>query len=215
MSLGGRLNTTVDVDLCSGCRLLWFDRLEDVRLSAAGTLKLFDAISAPSGRATPLPRALRCPRCRGRLLLTHDMQQNTRFQYWRCPDGEGRLLTFVDFLREKDFVRPVTPQQLQELRQIVQTINCSNCGAPVDLARESVCAHCGSPLSLVDTQQMARTVAALHGAGGVEPARADAADADAAFRSAMRFLQQADADRRPGLIEAGLGALRELLTRES
>ena len=36
----------------------------------------------------------------------------------------------------------------------VQTINCSNCGGPIDLAAESACRHCGSPLTILDVKQM-------------------------------------------------------------
>ena len=123
------------------------------------------AISEPAGRpTTPFPTGLHCPRCHARLLLTHDRQRSTPFQYWRCDSGHGRLITFVDFLREKDFVRPLTPQQLEELRQSVQTINCSNCGAAINLVKDSVCGHCGSAVSMLDLQQMTRTIAHLQAA---------------------------------------------------
>jgi hypothetical protein len=55
----------------------------------------------------------------------------------------------------------LTPQQIAELRQNVQTVNCSNCGGPIDLARESVCPHCGSALSMLDMKQMEQMVAHL------------------------------------------------------
>ena len=58
---------------------------------------------------------MQCPRCRGRLRLTHDRQRNTSFTYLRCRNGHGRLTTFFDFLREKDFVKPLTAQQLADL----------------------------------------------------------------------------------------------------
>ena len=51
---------------------------------------------------------------------------------------------------QKDFVRPLTPAQIAEVRKQVQNANCSNCGGPVDLSRASACAHCGSALSLLD-----------------------------------------------------------------
>ena len=40
-------------------------------------------------------------------------------------------------------------------------VNCSNCGAPVDLARGSACGHCGSPLSMLDLEQTGRLVSQL------------------------------------------------------
>jgi hypothetical protein len=89
------------------------------------------------------------------------MQHTTRFQYWQCPQNHGHFITFLEFLREKDFIRPLTPQQIAELRQNVQTVNCSNCGGPIDLARESVCPHCGSALSMLDMKQMQQMVAHL------------------------------------------------------
>ena len=151
LALEGRLGTTTEIDLCPVCRAIWFDRFEDLHLTPGATLKVFGVISQPAGRPTaPFPTDLHCPRCNARLLLTHDMQRSTPFQYWRCDSGHGRLITFVDFLREKDFVRPLTPQQLEELRQSVQTINCSNCGAAINLGKDSVCAHCGSAVSMLD-----------------------------------------------------------------
>src|SRR2546429_9939755 len=62
-----------------------------------------------------------------------------------CP-ACGGAMTYLDFLRQREFVRPLTLAQLADLRQNVQTVNCSNCGASVDLASESVCSHCGSAL---------------------------------------------------------------------
>ena len=96
-----------------------------------------------------------------RLFPTHDRQRNTPFQYLRCPKDHGRLITFVEFLREKDFIRPLSAQQIDELRQSVQIVNCSNCGAPIDLATSSACGHCGSPLSMLDMKQAGALVAAL------------------------------------------------------
>ena len=81
------------------------------------------------------------------------MQRHTRFQYLRCPNHHGRLTTFLEFLKEKQFVRALTAQQIADLRANVQMLNCSNCGATVDLGKESACGHCGSPLSMLDMQQ--------------------------------------------------------------
>ncbi len=84
--------------------------------------------------------------------------------YFKCPNGHGRLTTFFDFLKEKDFIRPLTPQQIAELRRNVQAVNCSNCGAPIDLAKETACTHCGSALSMLDMKQAAALVEQLRDA---------------------------------------------------
>jgi hypothetical protein len=157
-----RLGRSVGIDLCLECQVLWFDRGESIQLSPASTLKLFRTIGehGASGRR-PSAGEMLCPRCNGRLGLAHDRQRNTRFQYWRCAAGHGRLISFFDFLREKDFIRLLSRGQVEELRRSVDAVNCSNCGAPVDLARGSACGHCGSPLSMLDLEQTGRLVAQL------------------------------------------------------
>ena len=93
--------------------------------------------------------------------LPQDMQRATRFEYLNCPNGHGRLISFFDFLREKDFIRPLTPQQIAELRENVGSVNCANCGAPVDLSKGAACSHCGTPLSMLDMKQAEKLVAQL------------------------------------------------------
>ena len=220
LELSARLGSTLDIDLCEACRAIWFDRYEDLQMAPAATLKVFRLISERSGRpAMPLTGALRCPRCQGRLLPTHDIQRTTPFQYWRCDAGHGRLMTFIDFLREKDFVRPLTPQQLGELRQNVQTVNCSNCGAAIDLAKDSVCAHCGSAVSMLDLEQMARTIGQLQAAAdGGAPAEAgerkppshEATNIDALM---LALKSEERANSTPNLIQTGLGLLGDLLRK--
>lgn len=157
MKLDGRLGPPVDFDVCTTCQAFWFDMYKSPQLSAGSTLKLMKLISEhpPTGTIS-LSENLRCPRCGTRLVLTHDFQRATRFSYWRCDQEHGRFIGFIDFLREKDFIHPLSPQQISELRQNIQIVNCSNCGAPIDLALSSSCAHCGSPLSLLDMHQPQR-----------------------------------------------------------
>jgi hypothetical protein len=82
LALEGRLGTTLEIDLCSGCRAIWFDHFEQLHLTPGSTLKVFGVISEPASRSTtPFPTVLHCPRCDARLLLTHDMQRRTPFQY--------------------------------------------------------------------------------------------------------------------------------------
>lgn len=166
LTLDGHLGTKVDIDLCATCQVIWFDKQESLRLSPGATLQVFRVIGGRKQLApSPMKQPLTCPRCDLRLLLTHDRQRNTPFRYWRCGRDHGRLTTFFDFLREKDFVRPLSPQQLNELRANVQMINCSNCGAPIDLVHASVCTHCGTPISMLDLPQIERMASQLRDAG--------------------------------------------------
>lgn len=165
-ALDGHHGRRVALDVCPACQCFWFDARESLHLTPASTLALFRLIGEQV--APPRPPATAdgasCPRCRAPLRLVHDMQRTTRFSYLRCPGDHGRLITFLDFLREKDFVRPLTPAQIAELRATLGAVNCSNCGAPIDLRQRSACAHCGSAVSMLDLRQAEALVAQLRGA---------------------------------------------------
>jgi len=170
MTVEAHLSSSVDIDMCAGCQAFWFDKHESLQLAPASTLKLFSLIGEQKApRSGPLPSTMRCPRCSSRLLATNDLQRNTPFRYWRCDAGHGRFITFFDFLREKDFIRPLSRAQLQELRNNVQFVNCSNCGGSIDLAKASACTHCGSPISMLDMKQAEAVVRQLQGAAQPRP----------------------------------------------
>jgi len=222
LSLGRRPAGEVVVDLCAPCHLLWFDALESVQLTPGGTLTLFAAIRGGGiADRRPVPSRLGCPRCAAPLVATQDLQRTTRFSYYRCPRGHGRLTPFVQFLREKDFIRPLPPADIARLAAQVKVIRCSGCGAPVDLARDTACGHCGAPIAMLDPEAMARTVGELQTA----EARRATIDVDALIdgladaQARQRELDRA-AGRRPtdGLIEfdlldMGLDLLRHALSR--
>ncbi len=220
LALEGHSGTTVNIDLCAGCQVFWFDRRESLQLSPGSTLTLFERIGEQAAsRTSPLPDVLRCPRCRTRLVPTNDRQRNTPFQYWRCTLEHGRLITWFDFLREKHFIKPLSPQQLAELRQHVQTINCSNCGGPIDLTTHSSCSHCGSPISMLDLKQAGQVIAELRAAAApkaidpalpLELARARR-EVDLAFASIERDPTWWKDAAGTGIVEAGLSAVARWL----
>jgi hypothetical protein len=224
-TLDGHLGRPVEIDLCAACHAFWFDHRESLQLSPSSTLKLFAVIGETLSHSRgALGPALKCPRCRSRLLDTRDRQRNTSFRYWRCPHGHGRLITFFEFLREKDFVRPLTARQLEELRRNVQSVNCSNCGAAVDLSRESSCGHCGSPLSMLDLKQAEAVVAQLRAASVPKPidpalplelarARREVEEAFAGSGGAASdWWREASSS---GLVELGLSAVARLLKKST
>ena len=125
--LDGRLSTQVIVDVCTGCQALWFDEHKILQISPGATLKLMKFIGEHSSTVKPtLPDVLRCPRCGGPLSLAQDMVRNMRFNYWGCESGHGRFIGFFDFLKEKNFIHALSPQEIQELKQNVQSVNCCN-----------------------------------------------------------------------------------------
>ena len=220
LALEGQVGTTLQIDLCPLCQVFWFDKHESLQLSPGSTLRVFTRIGEASARGkTPISSLLKCPRCHAHLNHTHDQQRNTPFQYWRCPHGHGRLITFFQFLREKDFIRPLSKDQLAELRRNVESVNCSNCGASIDLAKESSCAHCGTALSMLDMAQAQTVVAQLKQAA--QPRPIDPAlplelvrarrEVEATFGPDSHGLSDA-ADS--GLVEAGFRALLALLKKQ-
>lgn len=152
----------VTIDICDACQGIWFDDLEMVTLSPGATLDLFRHIHAAAGAARQsLGARMSCPRCRRTLGEAHDMQRNTRFTYFRCPDGHGRFTTFFQFLRARNFVRTLTAREIAELRRHVRQINCANCGGPIDINADVACNFCKTPVSMLDPDQMQKVALEL------------------------------------------------------
>jgi hypothetical protein len=221
-TLEGHLGTSVVIDVCLPCQVIWFDAQESLRLSPRGVLRMFRIIGEHALERRP-PAALHpaCPRCGVRLALTHDRQRNTPFQYLRCLKNHGRLISFVEFLREKDFIRPLSSEQIARLRATVPTVNCSNCGAAIDLATSSACSHCGSPLSMIDVSQAGAVVAALREADAADrridaalPLRLEQArrEVEAYFDNFHRGDRWPTDVARGGLVGASLSAFARWLT---
>jgi uncharacterized protein YbaR (Trm112 family) len=220
--------TVVSIDICHPCGTLWFDRWEDLSLSPGGVLRLFVVVNDNQpARRNPLGTALACPRCRAPLALTTDMQRTTRFQYWRCPAEHGHFMTFFQFLREKNFVRPLSPAEVDTLKQNVKSVSCSSCGAPVDLNAGAVCPYCRAPLSMLDARQVDTVVQELKreearrdeaARGAIDPVLA-ARLAKGRMNVGERFGLLGDASwdfklsDGGGLVEAGVAALVALLKR--
>jgi ribosomal protein L37E len=222
MTLQIHQGAPVEIDLCTACQAFWFDKYESLKLAPGSTLQLIRLIGEHSTAGKPtLSTELSCPRCGTQLLLTHDIQRNTRFNYWRCDDGHGKFISFFDFLREKNFIRPLSPHEIEGLRQNVQAVNCSNCGAPIDLMSASACTHCGSPVSMLDMKQPQELLNQLKQAA--EPRPVDPTlplELAHAKREVDRWFgpQEFDSDwwsdaSTSGVVEAGLRAVARLLKK--
>ena len=215
-ALQGKYGQPLRLDLCFACGLFWFDGYESLLLAPGAILALFTAIH--EHRAEQQRRPLgspACPRCRTTLLATHDRQRHVQFRSWRCPAEHGRLTAFVEFLREKDFVRPLAPAELVELKARVQTVRCDGCGAAVDLERGSTCAYCRSPVSTLDPAHVDRVLRELRTAEDKRqtvdpflPARLvmDRLAVEGFFRQIEH-----ESGRNVDLVGAGIGAVLEML----
>lgn len=152
----------VELDVCFGCHALWFDQHESLQLTPSAVLQVFNIINEHRERpARPLGEHPRCPECNKALKLTQDVQRHNRISYHRCVDGHGRLTTFFQFLREKNFVRSLSPGEIAQLKVQVAQVRCSSCGAPVSLERDAQCGHCRASVSILDAEAVSRTIAQL------------------------------------------------------
>ncbi|HUP10134.1 MAG TPA: hypothetical protein VMU47_23480 [Caldimonas sp.] len=219
LALATTLGVPVQAGQCADCTLLWFDEGSSVRLAPASVLQVFQAIGAsPRTPGTALRAGYACPRCGGALAFTHDLQRATRFTYWRCAADRGQLIGYTQFLLEKNFIRPPSADDLATLRREVREIACSQCGAPIDLQKDSMCPFCHAPIALVDPEGVAAAIRDLR-AG--RPAGTPAPAAAPPSADALHDLQLGailDAGRSAGgtgahdLIAIGVGAMLGMLT---
>jgi hypothetical protein len=202
----GKYGQPLGLDVCFPCTVAWFDGYESLLLAPGAILELFTLMHEHRAeqQSQPLARPA-CPRCFVRLMETVDRQRHVQFRYWRCPAEHGRLTTFVEFLREKDFVRPLAPAELAELRTRIKTVRCEGCGAAVDLEQGSVCAYCRSPVSTLDPHHVDRIVRELRAA----EEKRQTVDPQLGVRLAMdrlttdRFFRNVERESRGGHCDAG------------
>lgn len=217
--LDGRLGTQLTVDVCTPCQAFWFDLHYDLQLSPAATLQLMKYIGEHSSAPKPaVAKVLICPRCGTGLTLAHNMTRNVHFTYWQCGNQHGHFIWFLEFLKEKNFIRPLSPPEIQHLRETVQSVKCSSCGAAIDLQNNSACPYCHSPVSILDLKEQQRMLAQLKEAGEPKPV-----DPALPMKLAMAkagvsdLFQDHDAqwweDARSGdLVQAGLNAVARWLS---
>ncbi len=153
-NLPGHYGQTIDIDVCLNCNALWFDQWESSQLSPDGVVALFQLIHQRGGTSSSagskLNEGLRCVSCGDGMKLVNDRVKNTRFVYQSCRHGHGRLTTFYNFLSEKQFVRELTQAERAKLCASVKQVQCSSCGAPVDLGKNDACGYCRAPVSVFD-----------------------------------------------------------------
>jgi hypothetical protein len=204
-----------EINACAPCNLFWFDKSESVRLTPKSVLELFQYIGRSSGARTALASNFDCPRCTVVLAPTQDLQRTTRFTYWRCRNDHGQLITFHQFLREKNFIRAPSPAELAKLRATVRQIACSQCGAPIDLATDSACTHCGAPVALIDPEGVAKALHDLaHAASAPPPADPNAmhtALSDAQINAIFDLTRMRQREGDDDLVAIGAAAIGALV----
>jgi len=169
-TLDSRLGAAITFEVCPPCQAFWFDQHKDLQLSPGSTLKLMKYIGEHTSPNKPtLSQRLSCPRCDQALTLAHDIARNVRFTYWHCKNDHGHFIGFFEFLKEKNFIHPLSPKEIQQLRENVHTVNCSSCGAAIDLQNNSACPYCHAPISILDLKEQQRMLEQLKQAAEPKP----------------------------------------------
>lgn len=162
----------VALDICYPCNAIWFDPMESSELTPGSIIELFRQIHQHRNDGRRLLSAkCNCPVCARTLMLVNDLERSGRFSYYRCPEGHGRLTSFFQFLREKQFVRSLTAVELNGLKAKVAQVRCSGCGAPIDLQKDTACSYCGSPISILDPDAVEKMLQQLQDKEQRRPSR--------------------------------------------
>jgi len=197
-ALGGLYGQDIELDLCFACHLMWFDHRESIQMSPRGTLDLFRMLHEHEDDPRhALKTRMQCPRCERRLSLKNDIGKTGRFAYYACPDREGRLTPFSEFLKEKQFVRSLSPAEQHRLRAELKSVQCSGCGAPIDLAKGFQCEHCGAPITVLDADAVEKTLHELEGADARVSGDAHAREARARALAMMENFRTRPEDQVP------------------
>ena len=210
VDLQTHLGMAVTIDACWPCHLIWFDQLESTSLSPGSVIELFKRIHAVREVSRNLvSMQTKCPICSTALQNTSDIAKGGRFAYSRCANGHGRLIAFTQFLREKNFIRSLQPNEIAALSVRVKQIRCSSCGGSINLETDNACTHCGSAISVLDDAAVEKALTALHlkeiERTSPSPERMNEAllAAEVSARRARRMYR--DAPGLDGLAAAGIG----------
>ncbi len=169
----GHYGAKVELDLCHSCELIWFDKLENIQLSANGALGLLRSMATGlDPQRQPLPDRMDCPRCTGPLRQEVRRKKGSQWQVRACRQSHGQLVRYFDFLVERDCVKPLQGERLEELKRNVQQIRCSGCGSPVDIHKHDACQACGAPLSVLDAAATANAISQLREQGDADKEQA-------------------------------------------
>jgi endogenous inhibitor of DNA gyrase (YacG/DUF329 family) len=206
----------LSIDVCDDCQAMWLDATESQQMTPGAVIALFRAIaSSKPAQRNAYPAMLPCPRCTTPLSFTQDLQRTTRFTYYRCRYGHGRFTPYVQFLREKNFIRPLDPKEFERLRAVATTVRCVSCGAPIPLERSAVCPYCGAPVMLLDPDAVGHALEELQAAEAKRTTpQSMSGDALIAIANVERELarnrREYDGESGIDLVRVGLSALRAL-----
>lgn len=178
--LPGHYGRSVEIDLCAGCHLVWFDLTETARLTGPALLELIGTMASSQTLPHQLLRTdARCVRCSSTLKTVHNRSRWGESLQLECLRRHGAYQSFAQFLQEKGLLRPMSRIDRAQLLERAGQIDCVNCGAAIG-ADDRCCSHCQSVPSLLNVARLAR---ALDPEGVIEP---HAVHATAAHQAALQ-----------------------------
>lgn len=158
LQLAGHYGSSVTLDICHDCDLVWFDDVETARLSGTGLLDLIgEMASAQRLPHRTLTATISCPRCRGPVRSVHNRSRWGASMQLACIKRHGAYQSFAQFLAEKGLTRPMSSADRARLLQRDGEIHCLNCGAGID-ADAAQCRWCESVPALVDIARLAASL---------------------------------------------------------
>jgi Zn-finger nucleic acid-binding protein len=158
LRLAGHYGSSVEIDLCAPCHLVWFDVVESARLAGPGLLALIGEMAAAQALAhQPLRPDLACPHCRTAVRTVHNRTRWGRSLQLECPQRHGAWQSFGQFLNEKGLLRPMSSADRTRALQAPAGLHCVNCGGALGAA-DSNCPWCESVPALVDVARLAHAL---------------------------------------------------------
>ncbi len=162
LRLDGHYHQAVEIDICENCSLFWFDHTESVKLAGPGIADIVRVIHAGLSKknVTILPDALPCPICQASLNLVYNQTRFGRTRHMECPEKHGYFQTFVLYLAEKGFVRPMRWADVKHPggQAQGQQLFCAGCGAGLDDGLYEACPYCRSTIGVIDPARLASAI---------------------------------------------------------
>ena len=159
LTLPSHYGLPVELDLCAGCHLVWFDTTEGARLGGQSLLTLIGRMAqAHSLPHETLRTDIRCPRCSRAVTTVHNQTRWGRSLQLAClANRHGAYQSFAEFLQEKGLLRPMSLADRNQLLASAGRIDCVNCGADIGLHDEH-CPYCRSVASVLDVARLAHAL---------------------------------------------------------
>lgn len=164
LDLSGHYQRPVEVDTCAHCCLVWFDGTESVRLAGPGIAGLVREIhgamqaGGEHAHAVSLARVQTCPVCGKALKASPNMTRFGRTTHLECPQGHGYYQTYILYLAEKGFVRPLAWGDIRTMLAEGKEMFCASCGCPLPARPQDECPACRSAIGIIDPTRLASAI---------------------------------------------------------